>query len=159
MNKTVLIVVVISALILAGVGATLLLTGKVYENNEERNEVADETVYVDTQEEEQTEVTEAVPEEMTISKALNEIGATCDDLITKCTYNGVEYSVNIPTDWINEVSLRQQACDDGYVNANYVLISDGETWYISANYDEEREALKTALLATGLEVVDIKYCD
>lgn len=63
--------------------------------------------------------------------------ATCTEGHTQeqnCTYQGIAFTVG---DWASSKPLRKQACEQGYINPNYQVLTNGD-WYIttddSANY-------------------------
>jgi hypothetical protein len=97
----------------------------------------------------------------TIETALDAIGADCDKPLrveTDCTWKGVAFTLDSPADWQQTADLRQQACDQGYVNTGYLIATDGESWFAAADYNQDTRALAIALQEAGLNADVQGYC-
>jgi hypothetical protein len=101
--------------------------------------------------------TASAHEPVTIEVALDAIGADCD-MPPHCTWRGTTFSLDIPADWQQSADLRQQACDQGYVNTGYLIATDGESWFAAAAYNEDTRALASALQTAGLNAEVQGYC-
>jgi hypothetical protein len=103
---------------------------------------------------------EATPT-VTLSGALSTIGASgSEGPVNGNTYtlNGVEYKFEEPSNWNTSMSQRKQACEQGYVNTSYQIVTDGSTWFATTDNNEDYSALATALKDAGIEVKIESYC-
>lgn len=93
-------------------------------------------------------------------QAMSEAGIPCaqvDDGFT-CAVNGVEIGVGVPRDWIADERLRSRACDEGYINTEYQVVGDDESWYAAIDYHDDGVALVDALAAAGYVTGFFDYC-
>lgn len=99
-------------------------------------------------------------ENMDLSEAQEKIGMTCvgSDVGMDCEWNNTEYSFLIPVSWENDRAKRIQACQEGYINEGYNIVSDGESWYATTDYEEGNTALTSAFSKIGFENRVVSYC-
>ena len=95
-----------------------------------------------------------------LAEAQAELGMECigSDVSMECQWNGVEYDFYVPTNWQEDIKLRQLGCDEGYINPGYNMVSDGSTWYATTDFEKDNAALVTAFGKTSLEAKTIPYC-
>lgn len=96
-----------------------------------------------------------------IDDALAAIAASCQPsgaTESTCTYKGKEYTLTKPSNWSNDGNLRKQACEQGYVNSNYQILSNGSSFYFTTDNNEDLQSLSTALNNAGAEVTVVAYC-
>lgn len=100
--------------------------------------------------------TESSTEPATLADRLGEAGIDCSgQKLTgdvDCTYDGETITVSVLS-WSGTEDLRRQACEAGYVNAGYLVATDGDSLTISADFNKTTQAIAKAL---GLDVR--KYC-
>jgi len=92
--------------------------------------------------------------------ALEEAGAVCDPGEdpgdSECVLDGIEF-VYAAGGWEAERNDRQAACDLGYINDEYMVLTDG-MWSIYTDYDEQSDALREILAAQGVQADVAAYC-
>ncbi len=97
----------------------------------------------------------------TIDDSIAKIGMTCQssgETEFTCTWNGKEYRLTKPTSWTTDESLRKQACDQGYINRNYQILSDEASFHIGTDFNEDLQTLNTALIGADAKVAVVAYC-
>lgn len=109
---------------------------------------------------EQSAVNETQKEVMTLSVAQETIGMECEgsNVGMDCKWNEIEYGFLVPASWENDQTKRVQACDQGYINESYNMVSDGSTWYATTNFEKDNTTLVGALNEVGFESRVISYC-
>lgn len=97
---------------------------------------------------------------MNLEEAQTKIGMECigSDASMECTWNETEYGFMIPADWEDDRAKRIQACEQGYINDGYNMVTDGETWYATANFEEENSELVNAFDEIGFKSSVASYC-
>lgn len=98
---------------------------------------------------------------VTIDDAMAKIAMSCQSsgaTESTCTYQGKEYTLTKPTNWSNDGNLRKQACEQGYINSNYQILSDGSSFYFATDQNEDLQPLSTALNGAGVKVNVVAYC-
>lgn len=152
-SKTTIIGLII-ALLIIGAGAFYFLT-KEDSSTATKNKGADSTA--NSSQETQQEETRAV----TLSSALSKIGATGnEEPVNGNTYtlNGVAYKFDEPSNWQTSLDQRKQACEQGYVNTSYQIVTDGSTWFATTDNNSDLGALATALKGAGINAEVASYC-
>ena len=97
---------------------------------------------------------------VTLEDAIKNIGMQCSgpDFGATCSWDGVSYQLEKPSDWSREEQLRKKACDGGYINSGYAITSDNKSWTFSTNYNEDTTKLTDALVKNGIDAKTIRYC-
>lgn len=98
---------------------------------------------------------------MSLSSAQELIGMECigSDVSQECIWNDTKYGFLVPGNWENDRALRIEACEQGYINERYNIVTDKKTWYATANFEEENSALVDAFLEVGFDdVVVASFC-
>ena len=95
-----------------------------------------------------------------LEDAIKKIGMVCSgpDFEAECTWEGLKYTLSKPSDWSRDIKLRQQACDQGYINTGYLIVSDKSTWTISTDQNSDSVKLADALKGAGAIAEAIHYC-
>lgn len=62
-------------------------------------------------------------------------------------------------DWDRDADLRKQACDEGFINPQYLIATDGNTWFAAADFNDETREIASALREIGLIANVQGYCD
>ncbi|MFA5871409.1 MAG: hypothetical protein WC858_01690 [Parcubacteria group bacterium] len=103
---------------------------------------------------------ETTTEEISLEDAYRKIGMKCNgpDFQATCSWNETKFTISKPSDWKKDVELRNKACDDGYINPQYLLVSDNKSWHISGEQNEDVVKLTDALAGAGLDAKAIRYC-
>lgn len=104
---------------------------------------------------------EAVKQKVvSLEDAYKKIGMECKgpDFQAKCSWNGVSFTISKPSDWDKDVKLRNKACDEGYIDPQYLLVSDNKSWHISTDYHKDTVSLSEALVEQGIDAQMIRYC-
>ncbi|MGH7195292.1 MAG: hypothetical protein ACREGA_00765 [Candidatus Saccharimonadales bacterium] len=99
---------------------------------------------------------------VTIDQAVAKISMQCQSsgaTQSGCTWNGKKYTLAKPSDWSADQSKRKQACDQGYVNSNYQILTDSKSYYFTTDYNQDLQALSTALNKTGVTAHLAAYCE
>ncbi len=153
-SKTTIIAVVL-ALIVVGAGAFYFLTKKDGDTKATTTNSTSNTASTS-----QETKKEAAPT-VTLSSALSKIGATgAEGPVngTTYTFNNVEYKFEEPSNWQTSLSQRKMACEQGYVNTSYQIITDGSTWFATTNNNSDLAALADALKGVGIKAEVASYC-
>jgi hypothetical protein len=98
---------------------------------------------------------------VTLSSALSKIGATgSEGPVNGNTYtlNGVQYKFDEPSNWQTSLNQRKQACDQGYINTSYQIVTDSSTWFATTDNNSDYSALVTALKGAGINAKIASYC-
>lgn len=97
---------------------------------------------------------------ISLEDAYRKIGMECKgpDFQAKCSWNGVSFTISKPSDWDKDVKLRNKACDEGYIDPQYLLVSDNKSWHISTDYHKDTVNLSEALVKEGIDAQMIRYC-
>lgn len=93
-----------------------------------------------------------------LSEVAKAAGATCSTgpKESKCALGGVNFTLS-DEGWTSQRDLREKACKQGYVNQNYVVLTDGHGM-VSADSASDRQSLLQALRAGGADVREASYC-
>ncbi len=88
------------------------------------------------------------------------LGMSCQgsDVSMDCDWNGVRYEFMVPSNWKQDMNLRMQACNEGYINTGYNMVSDGSSWYATTDFEEDNTKLVNALNEIGFESQVVSYC-
>jgi hypothetical protein len=107
-------------------------------------------------------VAEPSPKPTTLEEALTEVGAKCYRLVgdTDCTLSGTAFIVSVIAagKWDQNEALRDRACDQGYINPRYVIATDGETFTLGSEFNDETRAIAKSLSEVGLDLKVVTYC-
>lgn len=101
-------------------------------------------------------------EGVSLTDALKAAGAQCHDqsdgrpVEKDCTLNGVSFRLST-NGWKSEQSLRRQACDEGYVNSAFRVVTDGNA-VITAEENDDNQTIIDALEKHGATVREESYC-
>ncbi|GEE00297.1 hypothetical protein nbrc107696_07430 [Gordonia spumicola] len=92
--------------------------------------------------------------------AIKAAGATCKpgrrDGEFVCTLNGFEVTIS-DTGWERETNARALACEGGYINPSFEVLTNG-SWWAATDFDRDLAAVKSALAEHGA-VGDVElYC-
>jgi len=100
------------------------------------------------------------PETVSIDQALMRAGADCygSNQTKTCIVAGVEYRLDYVSNWTADQALRNQACEQGYINDRLNILSDGKTWTMSTDHQANLRSMHEALQATGTQVMIMPYC-
>lgn len=95
-----------------------------------------------------------------LEEVFKKIGMRCSgpDFQATCSWNGKSFTISKPSDWNKDIQTRNKACDDGFINPEYLLVSDNKSWRISTDYNEDVVSLSEALTKEGVEAKAIRYC-
>lgn len=95
-----------------------------------------------------------------IVEAITAAGGQCGPVAERtersCTLNGVSFTL-AETGWESQAADRQRACDEGFINTEYQLLSDGR-WTIAADYDEDYATIRSALAGQRVTAELRPYC-
>lgn len=144
--------------VIATIGVMLILIASgvyLYKHNDK-----DATTVSDVNNDTKKEETLTTPEEtVTLSDALKEIGIEYSE--NTFTYDGDQYSVSETTDYNESKATMRKACNEGYVNKDFLVITDGKSWFIAnvTGLNTSTIALNTKLVEVGLNSSVVKYCD
>jgi len=100
------------------------------------------------------------PETVSIDQALKRIGADCygSNQTKTCTFAGVQYRIDYVSDWAANQTLRNKACEQGYINNRLNILSDGKSWTLGTNHQADLRTLHEALQTTGTRFTIVPYC-
>ena len=142
--------IIIGAIIIAGGIGGFLLLG----NNHKA------TPSVTTPQSQPKQTTASTTKKVTLQQAIQQIGMACTgpSNAPDCTYNSVQYQFTIPSSWSADQALRTKACNQGYINSDYAVATDGSTWYATTNQNSDINTLVSALAQTGIKVESATYC-
>lgn len=150
-SKTTIIGLVV-ALLIVGAGTFYFLTKEDSSTTTKNN--ADSTTNT-------SEAQKETAPKVTLSGALSKIGATGNEgPVNGNTYtlSGVEYKFDEPSNWQTSLNQRKQACEQGYVNTSYQIVTDGSTWFATTDNNSDLGALATALKGAGINAEVASYC-
>ena len=125
------------------------------------NDSTDNTKSTKEQTSSNTQQKETQEEKISLEDAISTIGMDCKSsgaIESECTWNGKKYTLTKPSDWSKDESLRNQACDQGYINANYQILSDGSSFHFTTDFNEDLPTLETALNDASIDAKVIPYC-
>lgn len=152
-RKSVIIILVIVAVLIVGIGAIYAFS--LGENNQPSAGTSNDANEV-SQEAQNNNVSA-----ISIGDALSTIGAVgSEGPVNGNTYifNDVEYKFEQPTSWDTSLSQRKQACDMGYINTSYQVVTDGSTWFATTNNNSDYAVLMNALKDVGVKAEIASYC-
>jgi hypothetical protein len=131
--------------------SVIILTGCSKENNNDPRVSASE----------KKDVATTKTKGISLEDAYKKIGMECSgpDFQATCSWNGISYTLSKPSDWNKDVQLRNKACDEGYINPEYLLASDDQSWRISTDQNEDTVKLTDALTEAGLKAKAVRYCN
>ncbi|MDN4488978.1 hypothetical protein QQX10_12455 [Demequina sp. SYSU T00039] len=95
-----------------------------------------------------------------LEDALATAGFECGDLdgVLNCAIGGSNVPFGVPDDWAADTELRRDACEQGYLSADYQVVGDDATWYAAPDYVEDAETLIERLAAAGYTTDFFDYC-
>ncbi|MFW6026760.1 MAG: hypothetical protein ACOCRX_10505 [Candidatus Woesearchaeota archaeon] len=98
--------------------------------------------------------------EMGLEEAQEKIGMKCigSEASMDCDWNDAEYSFFRPEDWEEDRKDRIRACDEGWINEEYNMVTDGSTWHATTDYEEGNAALQEAFSDIGFDSEIVPYC-
>ncbi len=70
-----------------------------------------------------------------IKAAMLSVGANCDErkrARSGCKWQSVSFTLNEPVDWDAQMSIYRSACESGAFSDKYNVISDEQSWIVSA---------------------------
>ena len=108
----------------------------------------------------QTPTESPPPETVNIDQALERIGADCygSNQTKTCTFADVKYWLDHINNWAADQEMRNQACEQGYINNRLNILSDGKSWTLGTNHQADLRTLQEALQTTGTKVMIMPYC-
>lgn len=152
--------IVIGIVVLAAIGAAgFFILNKDASNGSSTASQQKNTAGTSPAEEQQSEETSQA---ITIDDAIATANISCTSsgaTESSCTFKGKEYTLTKPTDWDKDKELRKQACDQGYINSNYQILTGSNSFYFSTDYNEDLKTLSKALNDAGADVSLAAYCE
>ena len=99
------------------------------------------------------------PETVSIDQALERIGADCygSNQTKTCTFAGVEYRLDYVSNWDADQKLRNQACEQGYINDRLNILTDSKSWTLGTNHQAYLRTLHEALQTTRTRFTIVPY--
>jgi hypothetical protein len=153
-NRSVIVCVVVALLVLGG--------GVFYFMNRDDSTSTNTAINNTEVKTAETQVTRQEEKKViTLSSALTTIGATGNAGPVNgntYTFSGVEYKFDEPSNWQTSLSQRKMACEQGYINTSYQIVTDGSTWFATTNNNSDLAALVNALKGAGIKVEIASYC-
>ena len=97
---------------------------------------------------------------MGIVDAITAAGGECERAAgtapRNCTLDGVSFELTEDS-WQADAADRRRACDEGYVNTRYQLLTDGD-WTISTDQNADYLTIQDALAPHGINAEIKPYC-
>ncbi|WP_062072510.1 hypothetical protein [Demequina sediminicola] len=95
-----------------------------------------------------------------VREALADSGMDCDGDRSSynCYIDDVPMPIVTPEEWDEDVAEREFACEEGFVDADYMVVGDGATWYAAPNDSSQADVLLAAFDAAGYEASPQPYC-
>lgn len=141
--------------ILSGLILLALAVGACSSNNKDEKQTGSSKTSQQTTSTEETKPVTTIEDSITaIDMKCQSTGAT----ESTCQWDGKTYIFDKPTNWSQNASLRKKACDEGYVNTNYQMLSDGASFTFTTDYNEDLQSLNTALSGANANVRIVGYC-
>ena len=111
-------------------------------------------------EEDELDIEKQELKEITLSEAQEKIGMECigSDVSMDCAWSDAEYSFFKPANWESDKKERIRACEEGWINRKYNMVTDGHTWYATTNFEKDNAALQDAFSEIGFESEIVPYC-
>ena len=169
MKKTILIISIIVGVILGGFYYISQINNqetvqeefkKETENNDVINESENKTKPNSENNSNDEKDSQLIANGMTLSEAQSKIGMECtgSDISMDCKWNNVEYSFYKPENWEKDKNKRIKACEEGWVNKKYNMVTDNATWYATTNFGEDNQKLQETFSEIGFDSEISSYC-
>jgi hypothetical protein len=101
-----------------------------------------------------------------VRDAMLSMGAKCDErkrARSGCKWQGISYTINEPDDWNAQIAKFRSACESGVFSEDYNVVSNEQSWIVSAADGAEPTIRLYAELAKqdslGPQPKLVKLCD
>lgn len=92
---------------------------------------------------------------------ITEAGGTCGPVTDRgeqdCELESVKFRLAGGESWTQDRALRRQACDEGWVNPQFLVLTDGH-WTITADHHKDLDTIRDALAGQGVTADTRRYC-